>query len=1175
MIRVRIFLNQFSRATCRDERDCPYEAKNLLELTPSEAQTAFLSDGRAVTRDNFSKVIPPDGSTVTFVLSPGVPGVPLFLPGFLGSLGNVFGSPLRTNLFNAIESQPILGKFEINPLQRLQLGFKKLTGLLAPGVPDFNPSAFSSGQYGSTGPQNTAADGTTIPIPFGEVTVGGHIVQAFRVADNATNRQIYQFVIAVADGQIEQFGLGSTVINADADNLQLTAVPEDILVNDIKAFELQDSYFSFRMGSLAQPALVDSPLSLIPYRFPAIEYGQSFRFSKDLNFNYETRDKVNEIHINLAFPSGLTSLNKKTGKAQPFAVTLQVTITPVGGGSPVFDDEVKITKARREILFQTLSFKGLGNSSGGPEKYTVEVFRVKPEVDQADNDGRRFYECNLTGIVEVVYQPHAYRGLALIAATIRASDQLEGGAIPTILTPIKGLNQIETGPSGARGYTRNPAWIARHIFLNNRYGLGNYFAPADATIADWQDFADHCDALVPLFTGSSSTEAAHVFDGVLDSERPALDNILAVMGPARGRPVLSSRKVTVQVDETRSPVFTFSEANIVNNTSIVSGASRVGLPSIVEVQFQNQETREVDAVSDRQFEANDGEQVTVSLLGVRRRTEALRHAAFLARKAQLPFLAHTARVGPETIALVPGDVYRLFSDEMVDSVSGRIVSAVTSTSITLDRSVTLTSGVGYRYYEWDEDGAEDSFDFVGAGTTSATLGFGPLWATAPEGRPWAIVRLARKERLFEITQVTGLRNSEREISGVEYVPEVYSYETGSETGGDFDGGASAAPGDASNVAIVETYFDEGISTLAVTWTGGTGAITHDVYFAFENNGSFTFVGNYSTAAATFQVTAPWGILVRIAIVGVSADGARLTPQTVGASARGSITINRDDENECIALYPGAVTNISLTNISNNEFSLAWTAGANADGYVVARGEWQGRYAQSETTGTSVASVLTNAVIQALIVRAYRNVAGISGTVRYYSESNTLIPTTTGVPATYNATTQIDYPGPTVNAGWRNGQFQNAIIVQDSAGFFGESLEQVDPLQNIEFLSPVLDCGAGGSKFLSLDPQLTVAWKAEIDGDFYFSTQHFGSDGQINKQYIDWTLIVQSNNTGTFADPSTYSQLDVTNLLAGNIFVTARYFRLALTARFRTDAPGDPEDRRIRFETIQFKANPTP
>jgi hypothetical protein len=105
--------------------------------------------------------------------------------------------------------------------------------------------------------------------------------------------------------------------------------------------------------------------------------------------------------------------------------------------------------------------------------------------------------------------------------------------------------------------------------------------------------------------------------------------------------------------------------------------------------------------------------------------------------------------------------------------------------------------------------------------------------------------------------------------------------------------------------------------------------------------------------------------------------------------------------------------------------------------------------------------------------------------------------------------------------------------------------------------------------------LTVAWKAEIDGDFYFSTQHFGSDGQINKQYIDWTLIVQSNNTGTFADPSTYSQLDVTNLLAGNIFVTARYFRLALTARFRTDAPGDPEDRRIRFETIQFKANPTP
>ena len=143
-------------------------------------------------------------------------------------------------------------------------------------------------------------------------------------------------------------------------------------------------------------------------------------------------------------------------------------------------------------------------------------------------------------------------------------------------------------------------------------------------------------------------------------------------------------------------------------------------------------------------------------------------------------------------------------------------------------------------------------------------------------------------------------------------------------------------------------------------------------------------------------------------------------------------------------------------------------------------------------------------------------------------------------------------------------------MKDADGFFGESLVQIDPLQDMQFLTPVKDAGAQRLHYISADCRVT-SWIIDPLTNYYASMQHYAPTGQVNKGYVESQVFVEYNNTGIFTDSSTYSVLDITSQLASDVYINARYYRLRVVGRQSASAPGDPYSFRVKMQVVRFLA----
>jgi len=146
---------------------------------------------------------------------------------------------------------------------------------------------------------------------------------------------------------------------------------------------------------------------------------------------------------------------------------------------------------------------------------------------------------------------NAYPNTAYVALTLKAQDGLTGN--PVISSIVEG-RKVWT-PSGTV-FSRNPAWIVYDFLTNTRYGVG---IPID--LIDLPSFtaaAAYCDHPIdgePRFT----------LDYIIDTQRPAIDHLQAMLGCFRGF-FLARDKIELHVEQTGSVYKALTPDNFVKNS---------------------------------------------------------------------------------------------------------------------------------------------------------------------------------------------------------------------------------------------------------------------------------------------------------------------------------------------------------------------------------------------------------------------------------------------------------------------------------------------------------------------------------------------------------------------------------------------------------------------------------
>ncbi len=218
---------------------------------------------------------------------------------------------------------------------------------------------------------------------------------------------------------------------------------------------------------------------------------------------------------------------------------------------------------------------------------------------------------------------NAYPNTAYIALTLKAQDGLSGN--PVISSIVEG-RKVWT-PAGTV-FTRNPAWIVYDFLTNTRYGVG---IPTEYIDLDsFTAAATYCDHPIdgePRFT----------LDYIIDTQRPAVDHLQAMLGCFRGY-FLARDKIELHVEQAGSVYKALGPDNFVKGTFSWWQKSGDDSPNRIVIEWidPNNHYEQSSAPFEIQEDiiARGVFEKTFSLLGVTRKEQVGRLGKYLLETAR-------------------------------------------------------------------------------------------------------------------------------------------------------------------------------------------------------------------------------------------------------------------------------------------------------------------------------------------------------------------------------------------------------------------------------------------------------------------------------------------------------------------------------------------------------------
>ena len=476
------------------------------------------------------------------------------------------------------------------------------------------------------------------------------------------------------------------------------------------------------------------------------------------------------------------------------------------------------------------------NLSSGQYDIRCKLVEALPATSRYGNDTYfEFYQ-------EIVYDDFTMPGTSLLSLRALATDQLSG-SMPTVDCLVsRNTVPVWTGAEYANLSASNPSWICYHLL--HKGGDGVPYGRIDYT--SFLSWANWCDD--PAGDSSQLPFTCHIYFDQASSLRNSLD-IVALNG--RGSVVQLGSKFTCIADRPETlPVqrFMFNVGNIEADSFNEEWLPMNDRANAVEVSYFDSTldySRQILTVYATDFDTSDREINTrqVTLYGCTGRDLAGRYGMFLLNCNRYLTLTCSFNADIDAIACIPGDVIEVAHDVPQWGYSGRVVSSGNST-ITLDRPVTIVSGVYHVRVKHADDTFEEKVVTNGAGTYT-TLTISGTWTDNPALHDLYSFGLNTKVvKLFRVLRISRDQDLRRKLTCLEYVPEVYT------------DGATIPPPEAisdlvliANLAALEVFRGGSGTSVLLSWTGM--ASSWNVYYSRIDTSNWIFMGN--TTAHTFEI----------------------------------------------------------------------------------------------------------------------------------------------------------------------------------------------------------------------------------------------------------------------------------------------------------------------------------
>lgn len=586
------------------------------------------------------------------------------------------------------------------------VGSMLINAILPPSLPksdNYNQGLEESKTYGIDGAKNTSTEDTVVPLVYGKYRVAGNRIATF--IKNVDNTQDLYMMFNAGEGNIA--GISDVEVNnqpiANYDNADYriklgtpTQLPMgwfgDNVVPISRGINVSESWAEYTTAGLVDKLRFDfaAPGGISFYND---EGGMEYR-SVPLSIQYR---KVGDTVWN-----SIKNINSKTNAVTKYyysdTETAEATLRPgdtLAASAIIIANGDQVGVAVEEAVYSTTH--AIGGKGRQPIRKSFETppleeaqYEVRVKRNNAESTSTTLIDAVQWGeINEITTERIAYRHTALLGMKIQLSDQL--GSIPNVTylhhgKVVKVRSVEEENEVWKLAASSNPAWVAYDILTNIRYGAG--ISETRFNIAQWQEWADHCDA--------SGLE----FNGVFDAQSNVWDSLMHVFRAGRAQIIAQGTKYTVAMERSDTPVMMFNSSNMVEKTFSISWLPKEERANEVEITYWDR----TDGYKRSMIKYRDPDLLPSSPIKTARMTmfgitdpeQVKKEAVF-----QINLNKHILRTvefdaSIEAIACTVGSQI-LIQHEMPNwGEGGRMDDASTTTVINLDREVTVQGGNSYK-----------------------------------------------------------------------------------------------------------------------------------------------------------------------------------------------------------------------------------------------------------------------------------------------------------------------------------------------------------------------------------------------------------------------------------------------------------------------------------------------
>jgi hypothetical protein len=198
-------------------------------------------------------------------------------------------------------------------------------------------------------------------------------------------------------------------------------------------------------------------------------------------------------------------------------------------------------------------------------------------------------------------------------------------------------------------------------------------------------------------------ERRHRYDGAFDEAEGGWDALISLCDTAGAVPLRSGRKIFFRVDAPRLPTDMITPANILRDSFEYEFTGPDDKPNALDIEILDEEANfERATVSDEHpsitgsVSLSEIRRSSVRLKGVTRRSQAKRWAREALNQNYLIRRAGKHVASADALPHRPGDVLQIAHDIIPRGNGGRVLDGSTSSSILLDRPITLAAATTYK-----------------------------------------------------------------------------------------------------------------------------------------------------------------------------------------------------------------------------------------------------------------------------------------------------------------------------------------------------------------------------------------------------------------------------------------------------------------------------------------------